>query len=77
MNGFKPIRFSLPVVAMDEVESWTPAYLAAEISEFVCRDRLKEHATILTQRCRGEARVETSTCYKQPARWFDNENEQS
>ena len=55
MDGLKPICLSLPVVAMDDVESRCPEYLAAEVSKFVGSDRLKDHAPILTQHCGVEA----------------------
>ena len=52
MDGLDPIRLSLTIVAMDYVKSRPPKDLAAEISEVVRRNRLKQHATILTQRYR-------------------------
>ena len=52
VDGLDPICLSLTVVAVDNVKPWSPKYLAAEISEVVRRNRLKQHATILTQRYR-------------------------
>ena len=43
MDGFQPVRFSLAVVSIDDIDALAPMDLAFQISEVVGPDRSKEH----------------------------------
>jgi hypothetical protein len=43
MDGFQPIRFSLPVVPIDDIDAFAPIDLAFQVAEVVGPDRSKKH----------------------------------
>src|SRR5688572_24666648 len=50
MNGFEPVSFTLTVVAVDDVERWSPKNLSAEVAEVTYLEGLKKHRGILAHR---------------------------
>src|SRR5262249_48112818 len=43
VNRFQPVRFTLSVVAVEDVEACSPVYCTIRITELVCLNRTQKH----------------------------------